>query len=182
MMNKDMPHHPAIIEGRNIVEGRTIVTAETTERPPDQRPVRDTVKSIADWLIGDARQIESGVEAVDEYAWRLYAASIPVLRVSLHVGTLHPQFLGAALIWWRDTGQTSRVVIKHEIADLIRTRSIQCGGYARGARHCGGIWTGPGAIRFRRAARAQRARRYRLSRAACRRCLRTIVLHGDLRR
>src|SRR5262249_57514484 len=64
-------------------------------------------------------RMESGAEAVDEYAWRLYAASIPVLRVSLHVGTLHPQFLGAALIWWRDTGQTSRVMIKHEVADLI---------------------------------------------------------------
>jgi len=118
-MNKDIPHHSAIIEGRNIVEGRTIVTAETIERPPDQRPVHDTVDSIADWLIGDARRIESGAEAVDEYAWRLYAAGIPVLRVSLHVGTLHPQFLGAALIWWRDTGQTSRVMIKHEVADLI---------------------------------------------------------------
>ena len=60
-MNKDIPHHPAIIEGR------TIVTAETIERPPDKRPVRDTVDSIADWLIGDARRIESGAEAVDEF-------------------------------------------------------------------------------------------------------------------
>ncbi len=47
------------------------------------------------------------------------AAGLPLLRVSLHVGTLHPQYLGAAIIWWRDTGRTVRIMIKHEIRDLI---------------------------------------------------------------
>jgi len=102
-----------------IVEGRTIVTAETVERPPAERPTHDSVDAIAEWLIGDARRIRSAAAAIDEFAWRLYAAGMPVLRVSLHAGTLHPQFLGATLIWWRDTGRTVRVMIKHEIADLI---------------------------------------------------------------
>jgi adenylate cyclase len=112
-MSENVPHMPA------VVEGRTIVTAETVERPVAERPVHDTIDSIATWLIGDARRIPSGTVAVDEYSWRLYAAGIPVLRVSIHVGTLHPQFLGAALIWWRDTGRTILVMIKHEIADMI---------------------------------------------------------------
>lgn len=102
-----------------IVEGRTIVTSATVERPPSERPTHDTVDGIAEWLLGDARRIASPVNAVDEYAWRLYAAGIPVLRVSLHSGTLHPQFLGAAFVWFRDTGRTVQVLIKHEIADLI---------------------------------------------------------------
>jgi adenylate cyclase len=102
-----------------IVEGRTIITAETIERPPSERPTHDSIDAIADWLIGEARRIPSAAGAIDEYAWRLYAAGIPVLRVSVHAGTLHPQYLGAAFVWWRDTGKTVRVMIKHEIADLI---------------------------------------------------------------
>lgn len=102
-----------------IVEGRTIITAETIERPVAERPIHDSIESITEWMIGDARRIASAAAAIDEYAWRLYAAGIPLLRVTLHSGTLHPQFLGAAFVWWRDTGQTVRIMIKHEIADLI---------------------------------------------------------------
>src|ERR1700761_4410887 len=112
-MTENIPHRPA------IVEGRTVVTAETIERPPAERPTHDTVEGIGAWLLGAARRITSGLGAVDEYAWRLCAAGIPLLRVSIHVGTLHPQYLGAALIWWRDTGRSILVMIKHEIADLI---------------------------------------------------------------
>src|SRR5262249_49330424 len=102
-----------------IVEGRTVVTAETVERPPSERPAHDSISGIADWMIGPARRITSGAAAIDEFSWRLYAAGLPLLRVSLHVGTLHPQYLGAAIIWWRDTGRTVRMMIKHEMRDLI---------------------------------------------------------------
>src|SRR5215472_2131928 len=102
-----------------IVEGRTVVTAETVERPPSERPTYDSINGIADWMIGPARRIASGAAAIDEFSWRLCAAGLPLLRVSLHVGTLHPQYLGAAIIWWRDTGRTMRIMIKHEMRDLI---------------------------------------------------------------
>lgn len=102
-----------------IVEGRTVITAEVVERPPAERPTRDSIDGIAAWLIGAARRIASGTETLDEFAWRLHAAGLPLLRVSLHAGTLHPQYLGAAIIWWRDTGATHRIMIMHEIADLI---------------------------------------------------------------
>jgi adenylate cyclase len=102
-----------------IVEGRTIIVAETVERPVTERPAHDSINAIADWMVGSARRIKSGTTAIDELSWRLYAAGLPLLRVSLHVGTLHPQYLGAAIIWWRDTGRTVRIMIKHEIRDLI---------------------------------------------------------------
>src|SRR6516225_8406774 len=92
-----------------IVEGRTVVTAETVERPPSERPAHDSINGIADWMIGPARRITSGTAAIDEFSWRLYAAG----------RTLHPQYLGAAIIWWRDTGRTVRIMIKHEMRDLI---------------------------------------------------------------
>jgi hypothetical protein len=44
---------------------------------------------------------------------------MPLLRVTLHTATLHPQFLGTTLTWWRDTGETVQVMIAHEVADTI---------------------------------------------------------------
>src|SRR5262249_56182431 len=100
-----------------IVEGRRVAPAETVERPPAEGTAHDRISGIEDWMIGPARRITSGAAAIDEFSWRLYAAGLPLLRVSLHVGTLHPQYLGAAIIWWRDTGRTVRMMIKHEMRD-----------------------------------------------------------------
>ena len=101
------------------VEGETIFTVNTVERPPDQRPGPCSVESIAEWLIVAARRIEVPAQAFDEYAWRLLAAGFPLLRVTIHAGTLHPQFLGSTFIWWRTTGQTQQILIKHEIVERI---------------------------------------------------------------
>ncbi len=49
----------------------------------------------------------------------MLAAGLPLLRVTLHCGTLHPQFLGATYTWWRISGRTRAVMIAHEVADLI---------------------------------------------------------------
>lgn len=102
-----------------VVEGRTVITAEVVERPPAERPASDSVDAIADWLIGAARLIPTAARAIDEYAWRLTAAGIPLLRVSLHSGTLHPQFLGAAYVWWRTTARTEEIMVMHEVADMM---------------------------------------------------------------
>jgi len=112
-MSEDRPNRS------QIVEGQTIVTTEVFERPANERPTHDSLEAIAEWLISDARRIASPARAVDEYAWRLHAAGIPLLRVTLHSGTLHPQFLGAAYVWWRTTAQTQEIMVMHEIADMI---------------------------------------------------------------
>jgi adenylate cyclase len=102
-----------------IVEGRNIIITEVVERAVAERPAHDTIESIAEWLIGDARRINSFTRTIDEFSWRLLASGIPLLRVSLHGGTLHPQFLGATYVWWRTTAQTQEVMITHEVADLM---------------------------------------------------------------
>lgn len=104
---------------RVVVEGQTVVTTEVVERPVAERPASDSIEAIAEWLIGDARRVGSAARAIDEYAWRLHAAGLPLLRVTLHSGTLHPQFLGAAYVWWRTTAQTQEIMIMHEVADMI---------------------------------------------------------------
>jgi adenylate cyclase len=88
-------------------------------RPPEQRPVHDTIDDIAEWLLEPPHQIAEGILTFDEFAWRLLAAGIPLLRATFHTATLHPQFLGTTVTWWRDTGETVRVMIAHEVAEVI---------------------------------------------------------------
>jgi adenylate cyclase len=52
---------------------------------------------------------------VDELSWRLLAAGIPVLRVNLRGGTLHPQFLGAVYVWWRTSAMNSQRQIAQNV-------------------------------------------------------------------
>src|SRR5262249_1453686 len=61
----------------------------------------------------------SGLQVFDEFAWRMLATGLPLLRVTLHSGTLHPQFLGTTFIWWRTSGKSEQTLIAHEITDLI---------------------------------------------------------------
>jgi adenylate cyclase len=96
-----------------------ILVREVVSRSPEDRPAGDTVDGVAEWLVGPARHNPSGAASFDEFAWRLLAAGLPLLRVTLHVGTIHPQFLGTTMVWWRDTGRTTQVLIGHEIADAI---------------------------------------------------------------
>jgi adenylate cyclase len=100
-------------------EGQSIFTTGVYQRPLSERPSHDTVDAIAAWLIGPARLIGSAPQAFDEYAWRLHAAGLPVLRVTMHCGTLHPQFLGSAYIWWRTTAQTQEIMVVHEVVDVV---------------------------------------------------------------
>jgi hypothetical protein len=53
------------------------------------------------------------------------AAGVPLLRVTLHCGTLHLQFLRATFTWWRTSGRTQPVMIAHEVADLIPPLAIE---------------------------------------------------------
>jgi len=81
--------------------------------------VDDTIDNIAEWLLTPPRQFAEGIATFDEFAWRLVAAGMPLVRVTIHSGTLHPQFLGTTFTWWRDTGETVQVMIAHEIAETI---------------------------------------------------------------
>src|SRR5260370_17603961 len=102
-----------------IVEGRNVIVTEVVERAVAERPGHDTIERIIEWLTGDARQIGSFARMIDELSWRLVAAGIPLLRVNLRGGTLHPQFLGAVYVWWRTSAQTEEIMITHEVADLV---------------------------------------------------------------
>ncbi len=101
------------------VDTRHLRVSEVVERPAAERPTHDSVGAIAEWLAGPALKAESGARTIDEFAWRMLAAGFPLLRLTLHSGTLHPQFLGMTMIWWRDVGQTVMTLIAHEIRDSV---------------------------------------------------------------
>jgi adenylate cyclase len=102
-----------------IVDGQNIVTESVYERPAGERPARDTVEGIRRWLGGEARAETSFTRLIDEFGWRLVAAGFALIRVSIHGGTLHPQFRGSAHLWWRDSGRTQKIMITYEVADII---------------------------------------------------------------
>jgi adenylate cyclase len=102
-----------------LVEGQNVITTQVIESGLSERPSHDTIEAILEWLGGEARRLDSSVRVVDELAWRLLAAGVSLVRLTLHSRTLHPQFLGATYVWWRDTGRTQEVMIGHELADLV---------------------------------------------------------------
>jgi adenylate cyclase len=98
---------------------RNLRQLATFERPPDERPSHDSLEAIAEWLVGPARRQARGLNVFDEFAWRMLAAGLPLLRITLHARTLHPQFLGTTFTWWRTTAQTVQVLVGHEILDVV---------------------------------------------------------------
>lgn len=102
----------------NRLDERLFPTVDVLERPAAERPQHETLESIMDWLAGPARLVPSLIEELDEFAWRMVAAGFPLLRITLQLRTLHPQYLGANFIWWRTIGRTVLNHVTHEVRDL----------------------------------------------------------------
>jgi adenylate cyclase len=102
----------------NSLDERLFPTIDVLERPPGERPQHQTLESIMDWLAGPARPVPSMIDEFDEFAWRMVAAGFPLLRATLTLRTLHPQYLGANFAWWRTTGRTVLNLVTHEVRDI----------------------------------------------------------------
>ncbi len=147
--------------------GATVLTS-TVRTAPEDRPISESLDGVANWLRGPARREPSLTKVIDEFAWRLTAAGIGILRVGLNTSTLHPQFLGATYLWWKDKAETGKFMILHEVLDMVsydnnpvsQTRLEEQDHPPPPARRAGG------AVRLHRAGRSQGARRHRLSEPA----------------
>jgi hypothetical protein len=116
---------------------RYVVTAGVVERPVAERPTSESLDAVAEWLVGAAaREIPSGLHAFDEFAWLMLATGLPLLRVTLHVGALRPQFLGGTFVWWRTSGKPSKFSSPTRSPTCSLTRTIQYSGCAWVARRC----------------------------------------------
>ena len=100
------------------LDPRYFQIGDVVERPPAERPQHDTIEAIIDWLGGPAQHVPSLSGEFDEFAWRLLAAGFPLLRATLQLRTLHPQYMGASFVWWRTTGRTVLRLITHEVQEV----------------------------------------------------------------
>jgi adenylate cyclase len=111
----DAKDHPLGLDPHYFPPGAIV------ERPEADRPKHDTTDAIIDWLTGPAQHVSSSLaDEFDEFAWRMVAAGLPLLRATLQLRTLHPQYLGATFVWWRTTARTVLTFVTHEVEDLYR--------------------------------------------------------------
>lgn len=102
----------------------TLVTAPMRlgrifERPLEQRRFPDctSIKDVAAWLATSARRIPDALELLDELCWRLVAIDVPVVRMTFHLPTLHPQYYGTGCRWSLATGVTEETLVVHGTRD-----------------------------------------------------------------
>lgn len=89
--------------------------AARVRRAEHDRPGAQTLDDVMTWLLGPARDAPQAIHMFDEFSWRLVAAGLPIMRTTLHAGTLHPQFLGFSIRWLRDAGEAEELLIYHEM-------------------------------------------------------------------
>ena len=69
---------------------------------PDATPADGLARQIGDWLIRDARLLDTNREVLEEFCERVANAGVPIDRVSLHQRAFHPQYRGVSRIWRPD--------------------------------------------------------------------------------
>jgi len=65
-------------------------------------PAGTTLADIEHWLLHEAAVESELLLFVESFIWRLVVAGIPLDRLTLHMGTLHPQLIGFAWNWKSD--------------------------------------------------------------------------------
>jgi len=90
------------------LDPRYFPTGAVIDRTIAERPKRDTVDGIIEWLAGPAQHIPSLGDEFDEFAWRLVAAGIPLLRHWLRVPG-YPLCAKSGHGAARDTHRTTRL-------------------------------------------------------------------------
>jgi adenylate cyclase len=62
------------------------------------------VDQIRAWLLSTAISEKDFLALFEDLVWRMVAAGLPVDRMTIHVGTLHPQLVGFYWYWDREDG------------------------------------------------------------------------------
>lgn len=81
------------------------------ERGPAAAPAVTDAAGIEAWLLGEATAETDLLALLESFVWRLVAAGFPLVRASMHVGTLHPQLIGFAWNWLAADGFCDEVKV-----------------------------------------------------------------------
>lgn len=74
-----------------------------------------TAADVEAWLLEGAVGLDDLLLVYQSFMWKLVAAGLPVVRASLHVGTLHPQLFGYAWNWNSDDGLCDEVKVDEAV-------------------------------------------------------------------
>jgi adenylate cyclase len=74
-------------------------------------PPNTTFADIEHWLLHEATREKDLLLFFESFLWRVVVAGVPIDRVSLHIGTLHPQLIGFAWNWNTTDGLCDEVKI-----------------------------------------------------------------------
>lgn len=75
---------------------------------------------VLDWLVGESWRLRYLEEVLDGLCRRLRESGVPLDRATLHVRTLHPQFMGATLLWRVEAREVELRVIGREALNEAR--------------------------------------------------------------
>lgn len=69
------------------------------------------------WLEREARTAPSLAAMIDGLAQRLRRAGVALARLSIHIGTVHPQLLGYGCVWSHAAGHCDELEVRHAARD-----------------------------------------------------------------
>lgn len=88
-----------------------VTLVRRSARGPAAAPARTDLAAIEHWLLHEAGRDRDLLAFVESFAWRLVAAGMPLDRLSLHIGTLHPQLIGFSWSWASGDGLCDEVQV-----------------------------------------------------------------------
>jgi adenylate cyclase len=89
----------------------TVMLVKRSARGIAAAPSGTALADIEQWLLHDAIREKDFLAFLESFLWRLVVAGAPIDRVSLHMGTLHPQLVGFAWNWSRIDGLCDEVKV-----------------------------------------------------------------------
>lgn len=98
---------------------------EEIVRPPELRPSLGSGAGHDElrWLLEEGRGYVSLAALADALCWRLVAGGLPLARVTVNIGTLHPQLIGFGARWSAATGRTEELNLAHGLEDTDAFRN-----------------------------------------------------------
>lgn len=93
-----------------------LIAASSTDLEPDVTPV-------IDWLMNETRDQRFIDNILVEMCERLNGAGIPVSRATLHFRVLHPQWLGARMLWTRGMQEADIATFGFGVEDTAQYRN-----------------------------------------------------------
>jgi len=103
--------HPGALDPAPRQYPRAVTLVRRSARGPAAAPAVVSFADIENWLLHEAAAEKDMLLFLESFLWRVVAAGGCIARVSLHIGTLHPQLIGFAWNWNINDGLCDEVKV-----------------------------------------------------------------------